>query len=156
MRFLISLMLGVLVGGCSKSNEQVSRDTPKKTLSGIFEHKEEDNPANYQSLDFRTDGTLIYKWKATGRMNGSTDIRTTIDANGKGNYTIDGDKVTADIVFISSITHSSSLLTKTTTLDPERNQRVFRLDGNDLISLLVVVAGEKTNTDNDARWKKSL
>ena len=149
-------MLGVLVGGCSKSNEQVSRDTPKKTLSGIFEHKEEDNPANYQSLDFRTDGTLIYKWKATGRMNGSTDIRTTIDANGKGNYTIDGDKVTADIVFISSITHSSSLLTKTTTLDPERNQRVFRLDGNDLISLLVVVAGEKTNTDNDARWKKSL
>jgi hypothetical protein len=156
------------VAGCSKRDEQpvqppatnltaqsssaqVQIESPKKTLSGVFDYKEEDSPQNYHRLDFRKDGTLVYKMQAIGALG---TVTTTIEGDGKGTYMIQDDKVTADIMFVASVSYSPSYGTKPKILDPQTNQRIFRIDGDDLISLSIAVPGEKTNADNETRWMR--
>jgi hypothetical protein len=128
----------------------------KRALSGIFEHNIiEDEPRDYMRWDFRTDGTVIYKLQAVENMKVSdTVVQRTIEGDGKGFYSIRNDIVTADIILIGRTSFYPSYGVEPKVSDPQTNEDIFRIDGDDLIHLSVAVIGEQTNTDNETRYIK--
>ena len=142
MRYLIILVgLSIFGAGCSQKTE--APKLAQKTLSGIYEHFIENHHEDYIRFDLRTDGTVVYKQKIIIPL--SSDAVQTLSLDGKGNYAIQGDKVLVEVA--NTLIISNPLKTDDPIL--QTNVTIFRIDGDDLIHLVDIVDGEKTNFDND-------
>ena len=146
--FAVSLTLE----GCSKSNQNPAasnNESEKKTLSGIFRSSLSQDDDNYMRYDFRTDGTVIFEGRAHTSIDvANSPIQILTEANGKGIYKIEDDKVTSVVLLIPKAIYPPNYSEYNITGDIQTNIVLFRIDGEDLIHLSEVVDGSKTNIDD--------